>query len=153
MGIALTDAEIDAFLRQAPTLILAVNRSGRAPLMVPMWFAWHAGAIHLNTALDSRKVACLRADPRVSCLVESGTDYFALKAVFMTGECRINDDQTEVNTECWSEWLGAVKPLYRECLRRGSMPPHLLRHYARPRATLIVRPRHVTSWDFAKIRR
>jgi general stress protein 26 len=153
MGIELTDPEIDAYLAQAPTVILGIDRDGRAPLLVPMWFAWHEGALYMNTALDSAKIGWLRRRPEVSCLVESGDAYFTLKAVRITGNCAINDSQAEVNSAVWIEWLFQVKPLYATLADREQMPPHLERFYRRPRATLKVTPRRIGSWDFAKIRR
>jgi nitroimidazol reductase NimA-like FMN-containing flavoprotein (pyridoxamine 5'-phosphate oxidase superfamily) len=153
MGIELTPAEIDGYFARASTAILCVSREGTAPLALPMWFAWHEGAIYMNTALRSKKVEDIRRNPEVSCLVESGDKYFTLKAVFIIGRCEVNDRQDEVNSEVWNAWLARVKPLYKELVAWSELPPHLVRMYAQPRATLRITPRSITSWDFAKVRR
>ena len=153
MGIELTGAELDDYFAHAPRAILCVGRDGKAPLALPMWFAWHDGAIYMNTALKSKKIDDVRQNPEVSCLVESGEQYFTLKAVLVIGRCEINTNQDEVNIEAWNAWIGRVKPLYSRLLDPSKLPPHLARFYAQPRATLKITPRSITSWDFAKIRR
>jgi len=151
MAIDLTQREIDEFMLSSPVVILCVAREGRAPLAVPMWFGWADNTIYLNTALASKKVGYIRENPLVSCLVETGRDYYELKSVLLMGRCEINENQAEVNADAWREWLHAVKPLYREIYPK-ILPPHLARFYAEPRATLVIKPYGTTTWDFAKIR-
>ena len=68
MGIELSREEIDRYLGTAPRGILCVTRDGHAPLALPMWFAWVAGKIVMNTSLKSKKVAAVRKHPQVSFL-------------------------------------------------------------------------------------
>lgn len=149
MGVELSAAEIDAYFLNSPRCILCISRDGKAPLPLPMWFGWVDGRIVMHTALESRKVGYLRANPQVSVLVESGEHYYTLKAVLAIGTCTVVDDQPEVRR--WIERLNESKPLYRQ-LRPEQWPPHLQRFYEKPRAALLVRPTSITSWDFAKIR-
>ncbi len=151
MGVDLNQAEIDEFMLSSPVVILCVAREGRAPLAVPMWFGWVNNTVYVNTALNSKKVEYIRNNPLVSCLVETGRDYYELKSVLLTGQCTINENQTEVNAGTWKEWLLDTKPLYRE-IYPHTLPPHLERFYAQPRATLVIAPHGTTSWDFAKIK-
>ena len=95
MGIELSPAEMDDYLLRSPRIILCVAREGRAPLALPMWFGWVEGKILMDTALGSRKISAIRKNPLVSCLVESGEDYFALQAVLIVGQCEIIDDPEE----------------------------------------------------------
>ncbi|HKI99852.1 MAG TPA: pyridoxamine 5'-phosphate oxidase family protein [bacterium] len=148
MGVELTPAEIDAYLLSAPRAILCVTRDDRPPLPLPMWFGWAEGCIVMHTLASSRKVPHIRRHPEVSCLVESGEDYYSLKAVLVLGHCDVVDDPGEVKR--WIERMNESKPLYRQ-LRPSSWPEHLQRHYAKPRVALVVTPVSITSWDFAKI--
>ena len=149
MGVELSAAEIDAYMLSSRRCILCVSREGRAPLPLPMWFGWVEGQIVMHTLLASKKVAQLRANPQVACLVESGEHYFSLKAVLAIGHCTVLDDQAEVRR--WIERINESKPLYRE-LRPEQWPAHLERFYQQPRAALLVRPHSLTSWDFRKIK-
>lgn len=150
MGIELTPDEIDAHLLAAPRGILCVNREHRAPLALPMWFAWINGRILMTTLLSSKKVATIRKNPQVSFLVESGEMYFTLKAALITGHCEIEEDHD--GAWKWIEKIHANKPLYKQ-LFSEALPPHLTRHYEKPQAVLTITPANITSWDFAKVRR
>lgn len=151
MGIELTQAELDEYMLNSSTVILCVSREGKAPLAVPMWFGWRDNTIYINTALQSKKVGAIRKNPLVSCLVESGQQYFKLKAVLLMGLCGINENQDEVNIQTWHKWLHEVKPLYRELFPK-KLPPHLERMYTMPRVTLKITRHSITSWDFSKVR-
>jgi nitroimidazol reductase NimA-like FMN-containing flavoprotein (pyridoxamine 5'-phosphate oxidase superfamily) len=151
MGIELTPVEIDAFLAASPRGILCVARDGRPPAATPMWFAWVDGKIVMGTALASKKIAAIRKRPEVTFLVESGEHYWTLKGVRITGTCAVVDDQAEARA--WQERLDRTKPMYRERLFPETLPPHLQRLYAGPRAALVITPSAIASWDFAKVRR
>ena len=150
MGIVLSREEIDHYLSAAPRGILCVTRDGHAPLALPMWFAWVDGKVVMNTSLKSKKVAAIRRHPLVSFLVESGEHYWTLKAALIIGECEVVDDQAMVRA--WTSRVEEVKPLYKERLFPKELPPHLQRLYAQDRAALIITPKSITSWDFAKVR-
>jgi len=150
MGVELTPGEIDAYMLAAPRTILCVSRPGRAPLPLPMWFGWIDRKIYMHTLQSSRKVKPIRENPEVACLVESGEHYFTLKAVLVIGHCDVIDDQDEVRT--YQRLITETKPLYNE-IRPAQWPPHLERHYAKPRSLLRITPKSITSWDFNKIKR
>ena len=150
MGIELSSEEIDAYMLGSPRLILCVNREGKPPLPLPMWFGWVEGKIVMHTVLASKKVAPIRRDPVVSCLVESGVEYFKLKAALVIGHCEVVDEQEAVRG--WMARMNESKPMYNEMFP-SELPDHLERLYAQPRAALIVTPDSITSWDFAKVRR
>jgi nitroimidazol reductase NimA-like FMN-containing flavoprotein (pyridoxamine 5'-phosphate oxidase superfamily) len=150
VGVELTTQEIDGFLLSSPRLILCVSRPGHAPLPLPMWFGWLDGKIYMHTLQSSKKVPHLRANPEVACLVESGEHYFTLKAVLIVGRCEVSDDQEQVRY--FQRRITETKPIYGQ-YRPEQWPPHLQRHYAKPRSLLAVTPKSITSWDFSKIRR
>ena len=150
MGVELTPAEIDAYLLASPRVILCVARKNKAPLPMPMWFGWIERKIVMTTLQASRKVGPIRSNPQVACLVESGEEYFSLKALLMMGTCEVVDDQEQVTS--WQERIFDNKPMYKS-LFPAQLPPHLERFYSRPRSALIVTPTTVTTWDFANIPR
>lgn len=150
MGVELAAHEIEEYLQARPRVVLCINRPGRPPMATPMWFAWIDGQVWMHTLLASRKVDYIRADPNVTCLVESGQHYYELKAVQIRGPCEVVDDPEQVRAGIAR--MNEAKPLYGS-LRPASWPPHLERHYAKPRALLRVTPQRITTWDFSKIRR
>jgi len=150
MGVELSAQEIDQYLLSSPRIILCINRPGKAPLPLPMWFGWIDGKIYMHTLQSSKKIQPVRENPEVSCLVESGEEYFSLKALLIIGHCDVIDDQAEVRK--YAELITQTKPIYKK-YRPESWPPHLQRHYEKPRSLLRITPKSFTSWDFNKIRR
>ncbi len=149
MGVSLEPHEIDEYMLTMPRVILCVTRPGKAPLALPMWFAWIDGKIYMSTGLESKKVQNIRDQPLVSCLVESGEAYFSLKSVLLIGHCEVIDDQKIVRAEM--KRMEKAKPLYDD-LRPKKLPAHLERFYEQDRALLVITPHSITTRDFAKIR-
>ena len=127
MAIELSPAEIDDYLLRSPRIIPCIAREGRAPLALPMWFGGVEGKMLMDTALGSRKISAIRKNPLVSCLVESGEDYFALQAVFIVGQCEIIEDQEERRR--LTDLIFETKPVYREQFPKD-LPPHPERFYS-----------------------
>lgn len=128
--------DVEQFLLNSPTVILSITRKGRAPLATPLWFGWDGQSLLINTFLASKKVACIRKEPLVSCLVESGERYGDLKYVHLTGRCEIDEDQGRASFAGWWPWLCENKPLYRDLLQFEALPSPLQAFYGQPRATL-----------------
>ncbi|MCZ6531495.1 MAG: pyridoxamine 5'-phosphate oxidase family protein [SAR324 cluster bacterium] len=149
MGIELSQAEIDEYMLRASRTILCISREGKAPLAVPMWFGWMERKIYISTLLASKKVGYVRENPLVSCLVESGEDYFTLKSVLLMGTCEVIDDQQQALH--YGDQIFETKPLYKE-LFPDKLPPHLEKFYQLPRAILRITPHSTTTWDFSKVR-
>lgn len=150
MGITLDSPEIDQYMLNSPRGILCVTREGRAPLALPMWFGWMEGKIVMTTLSTAKKIPAIRANPKVSFLVESGEGYFTLKALLLIGICDLVDDAEEVKR--WQERIFDNKPMYKDYFP-DDLPPHLERLYSLPRTALLIQPSALTSWDFAKVRR
>ena len=82
--INMSPEEISAFLRTSKTIILVSNGSNGFPHPMPMWYAVDDNdVVYMTTFSKSQKISNLRADPRVSLLVESGDEYQQLKSVLI----------------------------------------------------------------------
>jgi hypothetical protein len=57
-----------------------------------MWYGFLEGAPALETKAKSQKVANLRRNPRITCLIEEGKSYDQLVGVEMVGTAEIVDD-------------------------------------------------------------
>src|SRR5262245_23589865 len=90
--IKMTPEEIEEFLGGVHTLNCAtVNHDGTIHL-VAMWYGFLEGCPALETKAKSQKVANLRRNPQITCLVEEGTSYDELRGVEIVGHAEIVDD-------------------------------------------------------------
>ena len=84
----MTADEIAALLAAARKMQLAtINRDG-TPHLVTMFYALRDGRIAFWTYRASQKARNLARDPRLTCLVEDGEDYFELRGVQVNGVAR-----------------------------------------------------------------
>jgi len=147
-AIALTDAEVDALLRAARTLVLVSNGPDGVPDPVPMWFVVdEAGTVWMRTYATSQKVVNLARDPRFAALVEDGERYTELRGAQLSGTVALVDD---VDTIC--EVFAGLMVKYE-----GLDPEHVeaVRTAYRARApkqrALRLDVTRVVSWDHGKL--
>ncbi len=142
--IRMTDEEIEAFLEAGKSLQLAtINRDG-TPHLVAMWYGLRDGKIVIETFEKSQKAVNLKRDPRIACLLESGTEYNELKGVQINGEARLVSGPAE------------VAELMKEVLRRNhEMDEKTLELAAeqgsKKRIAAIIEPKKIVSWDHTKL--
>src|SRR6266508_1813191 len=94
--IKMSPEEIDAFVAERRTLMVASVAADGAPHLVPMWFALVDGEIVFWTYRSSQKIVNLRRDPRLTCLLEAGETYQELRGVSMQGTATITEDPSAV---------------------------------------------------------
>ena len=66
----MTDAERDAFLSDVHVGILAIERAGKGPLALPVWYQYDGDAILVTMADDSAKARLLRRAGRATFTVQ-----------------------------------------------------------------------------------
>jgi PPOX class probable F420-dependent enzyme len=142
--VAMTTAEEAALLTASRKLQLATINPDGTPHLVTMFYALIDDRIAFWTYRSSQKARNLARDPRVSCLVETGEDYFELRGVQVTGTARCVADEAGV--------LGIGR---RIAARLPDVPAGALEQYvtqaARKRTGFIVEPVRVISWDHRKL--
>jgi len=95
--IRMTDAEIDEFLRGRHTMNVATLNHDGAIHLVAMWYGFFDdGALGFWTYGKSQKILNLQRDPRMTCLVETGSEYAELRGVEIVGRGTVVTDRTEV---------------------------------------------------------
>jgi len=67
----LTRAEIDAFLDERHTLVLATLRHDGWPQVTTVWYRWDGEAFWISTNRDRAKYRNIERDPRVSVVVDA----------------------------------------------------------------------------------
>lgn len=143
--IRMTDAEISTFLDQQRSLqVASINKDG-TPHLVTMWYGFVDGNIVFWTYAKSQKVANLRRDPRISCLVESGLKYEELKGVSITGRGELSDDREFV-----LQVGAAVLPRYN-MVEIDDGVREVLQQMGAKRVAITLHPSKIVSWDHAKL--
>ena len=143
--VAMTDAEVSAMLAGSRKLQLAtINRDG-TPHLVTMFYVMLGGQIAFWTYRSSQKARNLARDPRVTCLVETGKDYFELRGVQVAGRVRCVEDPAGV-LEIGRGVAGGMAGVPAESVEE------YVAHAARKRVGYVVEPARIVSWDHRKLR-
>ena len=96
--IAMSPAELQAFLDEERTLTCAsIGPDGR-PHLMPLWYVREGDVIACWTYGSSQKVKNLERDQRMTCLIEDGDRYDQLRGVELVGRGTIVDDKDALRT-------------------------------------------------------
>jgi general stress protein 26 len=145
--VAMTEAEVTAMLGSHHKVQLATNGPDGFPHLVTMYYVMMDGLITFWTYRRSQKALNLGRDPRISCLVEVGNEYFDLKGVVVQGTTRRIEDPA------------VILEIGRRVTATFSDPAAMaddavtdyVEHAARKRFGYAVEPSKVISWDHAKL--
>lgn len=142
--VSMTPAEATAVLASSRKMQLATINLDGTPHLVTMFYALIGGHIAFWTYRKAQKARNLARDPRLTCLVEAGEDYFELRGVQVTGTARSVADQA-----------GVLDIGRRIAIGMGDVPDGSLEDYvahtARKRIGYIVEPSRIISWDHRKL--
>ena len=147
--IRLTEDELREFLDDALTLQVASIGKDGYPHLVPMRFAIDSeGFIVFTSYRVAQKVRNIERDPRVTVLVEEGTDYDKMRAAMIKGDAELLDD-----LESTREILRLIRAKY---YGEGSDSPGLVGTRSSPdssskRVGVRIRPVSIVSWDHSKL--
>jgi PPOX class probable F420-dependent enzyme len=144
--VAMTAADQAALLAGSHKLQLAtINRDG-TPHLVTMFYVMLDGQIAFWTYRSAQKARNLARDPRVTCLVEAGEEYFELRGVQVVGIARRVEDPA-----------GVLEIGRRLAAVTTGMPADALEEYttktARKRVGFVVEPQRIVTWDHRKLAR
>ena len=142
--IALTDEEIEAYVRDSKTVIMGTLNHDGWPHLVPMWYAVIDGLIQMHTYKTSQKVKNIERDPRGSALIEDGVVYNELRGVFMRGRFEIRDDQDL----CFRIGIDAAQKYMNAGVEQAAP---FVRAQVRKRVALVFHPEKTSSWDHRKL--
>lgn len=145
-AVAMTDEELTGFLADAMKVQVATIGADGAPHLTTLFYAIDDGRLAFWTYGRSQKIRNLRRDPRVSCLVEDGEEYFELRGASITGRARLVEDHDEIRR------IGAkVATRMAGGADLGELGDDLITAQARKRVAVIVEPDKVASWDHRKM--
>ena len=148
-AVRMGDAEIGDFLGDhLKVQVASLGRDG-APHLTTLFYVVLDGRIAFWTYARSQKIRNLERDPRVSALVEDGTDYFELRGVSITGTAELVRDPgrvLEIGSAVAVRMVGA-----KSLDDLGDVGRELVQKQAAKRVAVVVRPDHVASWDHRKL--
>lgn len=142
--IRMTEEEIRAFIDAGKSLQLATINKDGTPHLVTMWYGIVDGKIAIETFEKSQKAVNMKRDPRVACLLESGTEYDQLKGVQINGTARLVTDRAGV-LEVMKAVLGRNHDMDEKTLELAA------EHGAKKRIAAIIEPTRIVSWDHTKL--
>lgn len=140
----MTGEEVAHFLQEGRRAQVATHNPDGSIHLVPMAYVLYQGKVTFWTAPDSRKVANLRIDPSVTCLVETGDDFGSFRAVQVAGRASLHED-VDTSRRVGEALFG---------LTVGELTDDLRGYVARlasDRVAIAVEPARVVSWDHRKL--
>jgi len=147
-SVQMTEAEIEEFLTANMKVQVATIGPDGTPHLTTLFYVVEDGRIAFWTYGASQKVVNLRRDPRISCLVEGGEDYFELRGVSIQGRARLIEEYDDIRV------LGAkVARRMASGVELGDFGDEIVEKQARKRVGIVVEPQKVASWDHAKMTR
>jgi PPOX class probable F420-dependent enzyme len=140
MPARLSKSQREQFLSGRHVAVLVTILADGSPLPTPIWYLYRDGVFYFRTASNAIKTENIRRDPRVSiCVQDERAPY---KSIIARGTAEIVDSLDWLGREIPRHYLGIVgaigyRAAAREQIEQG------------PEVTLVVRPEHMTSSDFA----
>ena len=90
---SMTVAEREAFLADVHVGVLSVERPGRGPLALPIWYQYVDGSVEIGMSGDSLKAQLLRAAGRATLTVQTETPPY--KYVCVEGPVEVLAEQRD----------------------------------------------------------
>lgn len=143
-AMRMTDAEIETFIQDSRTALLASNGPRGYPHVTPLWYSFRDGKFFFETHSKSQKVLNIRRDDMVTVTIEGGYTYDQLRGISVEGKAKIIEDPQELWQIGVSEWERYQGP-YDESAR-DKVEAMLHR-----RVGIEVEIMRIRSWDHRKL--
>jgi PPOX class probable F420-dependent enzyme len=145
-AVRLTEEELEEFLASNMKVQVATNGPDGHPHLTTLFYVMVDGQMFFWTYGKSQKIQNLRRDPRVTCLVEDGTDYFELRGATIFGKARLIEDYDQL-----VDLGGRVAKAMAQGADLGELGDQIVAQQARKRVGVIVEPEKIASWDHRKM--
>ena len=145
-AVAMSEDEIETFLDSSLKVQVASIGPDGTPHLTTLFYVVHEGKIAFWTYATSQKIKNLERDPRITCLVETGTDYFELAGVSVQGTAEIVRDEDrirEIGTKVVTAMSGGVD--------LGDLGADIVEKQVKKRVGIVVTPTKTASWDHSKM--
>lgn len=145
-AVQMTEDELADFLAANKKVQVATNGADGFPHLTTLFYAVRDGRITFWTYSRSQKMVNLRRDPRITCLVEDGVDYFELRGATIRGTARLVEEYDDVLA------IGRdVATVMADGADLGGLGEDVVTAQARKRVGIVVEPEKVATWDHRKM--
>jgi PPOX class probable F420-dependent enzyme len=145
-AVRMTDEELTEFLdANMKVQVATIGPDGR-PHLTTLFYVMVDGQMFFWTYGRSQKIKNLRRDPRITCLVEDGVEYFELRGATINGKARLLEDYDEL-----VELGGRVAKRMAGGMDLGEFGDQIVAQQARKRVGVIVEPDRIATWDHRKM--
>ena len=141
----MTSDEVTTLVGEQRKLQLGTINPDGTPHLVTMFYGTVDDKIAFWTYRSSQKIRNIERDPRVTCLVETGVEYFELRGALIYGTATMLTDQNDVRrvgTQVLRRMMDDVEEDAVAALAEAS---------AAKRYAVVVEPVRVASWDHRKM--
>ena len=147
--VRMAEQEVADFLGAAKKVQVATVNPDGSPHLTTLFYVVRDGRLAFWTYGRSQKIRNLERDPRITCLVEDGDDYFELRGVSISGTAefvREHDDLVDLGTAVAMRMVGVDDPA-----ALGDIGAAEVQRQALKRVGVVVTPDHVATWDHSKM--
>ena len=144
--VKMTEAEVAEFLTESKKVQVATVNPDGSPHLTTLFYVVQDGRIVFWTYGRSQKIKNLERDPRITCLVETGDDYFELRGVSVSGTAEIVTDEARTRV------IGtAVASRMVDGADLGDIGRDEVERQVKKRVGVVVVPSRTASWDHRKM--
>ena len=144
--VKMTGAEVAEFLTESKKVQVATVNPDGSPHLTTLFYVVEDGRIAFWTYGRSQKIKNLERDPRITCLVETGDDYFELRGVSVSGTAEIVTDEARIR-----EIGTAVASRMVDGADLGDLGRDEVERQVKKRVGVVVVPSRTASWDHRKM--
>jgi PPOX class probable F420-dependent enzyme len=144
--VKMSEAEIEEFLRGSKKVQVATLNPDGSPHLTTLFYVVQDGRVAFWTYGRSQKIKNLERDPRITCLVETGDDYFELRGVTISGRAELVTDEDSIRR------IGtAVASRMVDGADLGDIGRDEVERQVKKRVGVVVVPTRTASWDHRKM--
>jgi len=144
--VKMSEAEVAEFLTESKKVQVATIDPDGSPHLTTLFYVVQDGRIAFWTYGRSQKIKNLERDPRITCLVETGDDYFELRGVSLSGTAEIVTDEARIR-----EIGTAVASRMVDGADLGDIGRDEVERQVKKRVGVVVVPSRTASWDHRKM--
>ncbi len=143
-AIRMDDQEVEVYIAASSRARVSTLDKRGAPHVVPITYTVLDGSVAFWADRGSQKVANLRRDPRVACVIDDGVDFADLRGVEILGNAELHADP-ETASRVTELFCAKVPEEWRDTART------VLDELAAERIVVAVNAEKVNSWDHSKV--
>jgi PPOX class probable F420-dependent enzyme len=145
-AVRMSEEELADFLESNMKVQVGTIGPDGQPHLTTLFYVMVEGQLFFWTYGRSQKIQNLRRDPRITCLVEDGEDYFELRGATINGLARLLEDYDEL-----VDLGGRVARRMAGGADLGDFGDQIVAQQARKRVGVVVEPDKIATWDHRKM--